>query len=194
MQPIKALTQGAQRIAAGDFEHSIVAETGDEMQTLAQQFNTMARDLKELYTDLEQKVEARTDTLLQQTRDLAVLEERNRMAREIHDTLAQGFTGIFLQLEAAEQAWDESPPEVPDHLGRAKNLAKESLQEARRSVWNLVPRALEQLPVSDALRDEVEQFNSAHPEKAHFSVSGEKRELPSDVQTVLLRISQESLR
>lgn len=83
-------------------------------------------------------------TLLEQMKDLAVLEERNRMAREIHNTLAQGFTGIVIQIEATEQALEESPAEAGGHLGRAKNLARDSLQEARRSVWNLLPRALEQ--------------------------------------------------
>ena len=59
-------------------------------------------------------------TQLEQTRDLAVLGERNRMAREIHDTMAQGFTGIVLQMEAGEQAFDESPTEVKGHLEKAK--------------------------------------------------------------------------
>jgi len=130
--------------------------------------------------------------LFQQTRELAVLEERNRMAREIHDTLAQGFTGIVLQLEAAEQALDGTPAEVPDHLSRAKNLARESLQEARRSVWGLLPRALEQHSLEAALQEEVSRINAAGREKTSFSLSGERVELPSNVQAALLRICQES--
>ena len=94
-------------------------------------------------TELKQAEEA--------LRDLAVLEERNRMAREIHDTLAQGFTGIVLQLEAGEQALEQSPADVTDHIARAKGLARESLQEARRSVWNLLPQALEERPLDGAL-------------------------------------------
>ena len=131
--------------------------------------------------------------LFQQTRELVVLEERNRLAREIHDTLAQGFTGIVLQLEAAEQALEESPAEVPDHLSRAKNLARESLQEARRSVWDLLPRALEQLTLDAALQGEVLRFAAEGGGEASFSLSGEQRELPSNVQAALLRICQESL-
>ena len=65
--------------------------------------------------DITERKEAE-QTLLEQTRELAVLGERNRFAREIHDTLAQGFTGIVLQLEAAEQALGESAPEVQDHM------------------------------------------------------------------------------
>ena len=61
--------------------------------------------------------------LYEETRDMAVIEERNRMAREIHDTLAQGFTGIILQLEAAEQALSDNPPEVERHLNQASSLS-----------------------------------------------------------------------
>ena len=115
------------------------------------------------------------------------------MAREIHDTLAQGFTGIVLQLEAAEQASEGSPAEVPDHLSRAKNLARESLQEARRSVWGLLPQALEERSLDAALEEEVRRFTAVGQEKASFRVSGDRRELPANVQAALLRICQESL-
>ena len=105
------------------------------------------------------------ETLLDQTRELAVLEERNRKAREIHDTLAQGFTGIVIQIEAAEQAMSKSPGELPDHLTLAKKLGRDSLQEARRSVWNLLPQALEQLPLDAALEAEVTRFPGNGREK-----------------------------
>ncbi len=132
--------------------------------------------------------------LYAESRDLAILEERNRMAREIHDTLAQGFTGIVLQLEGAEQAMEASPTEVSDHLSRAKTLARESLQEARRSVWNLLPHALEQGPLDTALREEISKCKAdAGWEKAEFSISGKRRELASNVQAGILRVCQESL-
>ena len=133
------------------------------------------------------------ETELQQTREMAVLEERNRMAREIHDTLAQGFTGIVLQLEAGEQALETSPSEVIDHLQSAKKLARENLQEARRTVWDLLPRALEGMSLEDALKEEVTRFDTWSQEKASFQSLGNTRELSSDVQTALLRTCQESL-
>lgn len=131
--------------------------------------------------------------LFDETRDLAVLEERNRMAREIHDTMAQGFTGIVLQLEAAEQAYGETTGEVHDHLDRAKNLARECLQEARRSVWNLLPKALEQRRLEDAIEQEVNQFATMGDVAAIFDVSGNRRDLTPEAQTTLLRVCQESL-
>ncbi|HEU0021764.1 MAG TPA: PAS domain S-box protein, partial [Dehalococcoidia bacterium] len=142
--------------------------------------------------DITQRKEAE-ETQIQQASELAVLGERNRMAREIHDTLAQGFTGIILQLEAAEQVVDEDPSQVADHLSRARALARESLQEARRTVWGLLPPALEQMPLEDALREEVRKFQAQTQILASFDRRGDLRELPENVQTALLRICQESL-
>src|SRR5947208_4759197 len=81
--------------------------------------------------------------LAEQRRHAVVLQERTRMARDIHDTLAQGFTGVIVQLEAAEDALASgSREEAEDHIGRAGDLARRSLSEARRSVHALRPLAL----------------------------------------------------
>ena len=133
------------------------------------------------------------EAALQQTREVAVLEERNRMAREIHDTMAQGFSGIVLQMEAAEQSIEKSPDALGEHLNRARALAREGLQEARRSVWGLMPHALERLSLDAALQEEVRRFDAEGHAKIAFKQSGKRRDLPPDVQTVLLRICQESL-
>ena len=76
-------------------------------------------------------------SLYERTRELAVMEERNRLAREIHDTIAQGLTGIILQLEAAEHLMDTNRDKARMRIQKATELARSSLQEARRSVWNL---------------------------------------------------------
>jgi PAS domain S-box-containing protein len=145
-----------------------------------------------LARDMTERKEAE-ETQIQQARELAVLGERNRMAREIHDTLAQGFTGVILQLEAAEQAQEENPQEVLEHLERAKGLARRSLQEARRSVWNLLPHALEQRDLESALREEVKKFEEESQIRVSFQLLGNQRPIPSEAQTALLRICQESL-
>jgi signal transduction histidine kinase len=125
---------------------------------------------------------------------MAVTEERNRMAREIHDTLAQGFTGIILQLEATEQVLgDDMNPDVQKHLNQARSLARKSLQEARRSVWNLSPQALEQLRIDEAIKHEVERFMKDHGIDAMFAQFGERRDIPPETGTALFRICQEAL-
>jgi signal transduction histidine kinase len=124
---------------------------------------------------------------------MAVMEERNRMAREIHDTLAQGFSGIILQLEAGEQALGSDLPALQRHLNQARNLARKSLAEARRSVWNLRPQALEQRPLADAIKEEVDRFSQSTGVNAKFNILGDRRDLPPELEAGILRIFQESM-
>ncbi len=131
--------------------------------------------------------------LFEQTRDLAVIEERNRFAREVHDTIAQGLTAIVLQLEALEQTLDDDPAAALEHLTRARDIAREALQDARRSVWNLLPARLAENSLDEALDREVSRFTDNGPEQGRFVVVGRPRALRSEVQTALLRIGQEAL-
>ena len=133
------------------------------------------------------------DRLAEETRELAILDERNRMAREIHDTLAQGFTGIVLQMEAAEQVLYADPESVSMHIDRARSLARESLNEARRSVWALRPEALEERNLSEPLQRETERLSRDGVVTAQFETSGNPRRLPTEVEDALLRICQEAL-
>ena len=175
-----------------DFEVRLRKRDGAEIDCLLTATRSRAGGVQGIVRDITERKRAE-ETLLDQTRELAVLEERNRLAREIHDTLAQGFTGIVIQIEAAEQAMSKSPGELPDHLTLAKKLGRDSLQEARRSVWNLLPQALERLPLEAALEEEVKRFPGNGREKVFFTVSGEKRDLPANLQAALLRVCQESL-
>jgi len=116
------------------------------------------------------------------------------MARDIHDTLAQGFTGVIVQLEAAEEARSQRlEVKVGEHLARAGQLARESLQEARRSVQALRPRTLEEKDLCEALRELIQKMTAGTPVQAEFTVNGEPRELPLEWDENLLRIGQEVL-
>jgi nitrate/nitrite-specific signal transduction histidine kinase len=131
--------------------------------------------------------------LYDETRQMAVMEERNRMAREIHDTLAQGFSGIILQLEAAEQALGSDLPALQRHLNQARTLARKSLAEARRSVWNLRPQALEQRPLAEAIKQEVDRFSQSTGVNVKFNILGDRRDLSPELEAGILRIFQESM-
>jgi signal transduction histidine kinase len=131
--------------------------------------------------------------LADQARQTAVLEERNRMAREIHDTLAQAFTGILLQLGAAERLLTEAPERGQAHLQSARDLACEGLGEARRSVRALRPQALEKGDLAGALERMTEQLNAGQATRIEFQLHGVVRPLPPDVADHLLRIGQEAL-
>src|SRR6266403_450020 len=129
-----------------------------------------------------------------QSRQSAVMAERNRMARDIHDTLAQGFTGVIVQLEAVEEAMSKDQAvKAAGHLNRAGELARESLREARRSVQALRPQALEEKPLSEALKDLIERMTRGTTVQGKFTLRGQPRELPPEWETNLLRIGQEVL-
>src|SRR5205807_8536891 len=124
----------------------------------------------------------------------AVFEERNRMARDIHDTLAQGFTGVIVQLEAADDAIScGSRKEADAHLHRAGQLARRSLSEARRSVHALRPHALEEHNFWDALKGTIKNTTVGTALHATFEAQGKLPELPQRWQENLLHIGQEAL-
>jgi signal transduction histidine kinase len=132
--------------------------------------------------------------LSRQSRQAAVAAERNRMARDIHDTLAQGFTGVIVQLEAVEEAMSQGlGAKAGEYLTRAGALARESLQEARRSVRALRPRTLEENDLCEALRSLIRKMTAGTSVQAQFSVLGELPELPAEWEENLLRIGQEVL-
>ncbi|MEI9866369.1 MAG: GAF domain-containing protein, partial [Limisphaerales bacterium] len=132
--------------------------------------------------------------LSEASRRSAVVGERNRLAREVHDTLAQGFTGVIVQLEAAGEAMAQNLSEkVSTHLERASSLARESLQEARRSVKALRPQALEENGLNAALTDLFAKITSDTSVSAKLTFDGEPRQLPPEWENNILRISQEVL-
>ena len=139
-------------------------------------------------------IAAHAAELAKQQRHAAVLEERTRLARDIHDTLAQGFTGVIVQLDAAVEALrDEEPEGAAKHIRRARDLARESLGEARRSVRALRPGVLEEASFCEALRNTIEKVTIDTPLRSQFHVEGEPREMTPDVEKNLLRIGQEAL-
>jgi signal transduction histidine kinase len=134
------------------------------------------------------------DQFAEQGRRSAVLEERNRMARDIHDTLAQGFTGVIVQLEAAEDAISYGRQKEADrHLHRAAGLARQSLSEARRSVHALRPDALERDNVWEALKGIIKRTTAGTALQTSCELRGKLPELPSTWQENLLHIGQEAL-
>lgn len=123
--------------------------------------------------------------LLVQAREAGALDERARMAREIHDTLAQGLAGIVTQLEAADVS--------NGHVGTARQLARESLAEARRSVAGLAPRELADGRLPTAIGDAARRWSQRAGIDVSVETTGDPRPLIADVELALFRVCQESL-
>src|SRR5438094_5885741 len=130
----------------------------------------------------------------EQSRQAAILEERNRMARDIHDTLAQGFTGVIVQLEAGKDATAGARrKKANEHLQRASELARRSLNEARRSVHALRPQALQGGNFWEALKGIIKNTTAGTALHTTFNLRGKMRHLPLVWQENLLHIGQEAL-
>jgi signal transduction histidine kinase len=130
--------------------------------------------------------------LLTQAREAGVLDERQRMAGEIHDVLAQGLTGIVTQLEAADAAAGR-PADWRRHLDAAKGLARDSLTEARRSVRALRPQNLSEAALPEAIGEVVEGWSQMHGVTAQLITTGTPRPLLPEIEMTLLRTAQEAL-
>jgi PAS domain S-box-containing protein len=129
-----------------------------------------------------------------QSQQAAVLEERNRMARDIHDTLAQGLTGVIVQLQAAEDATSKGyKKDARHHLQSAQELARQGLNEARRSVRALRPQALEDTTFWEALQTLIKNATVGTGLHTEFRLRGALRDLPPKAQENLLHIGQEAL-
>jgi signal transduction histidine kinase len=173
------------------------------IQTIAIGFGTVFGErLSELSEERRQalaKLEAAMEEnvglqrqLVAQAREAGVLDERGRMAREIHDTIAHGLTGIVTQLEAAEQAVDR-PDDRERHIGNAIRLARESLAEARRSVEASRPEILEDATLEAGLAAVAERWSAMSGVPVEFVTTGEPIPLHSDIEEALLRTAQEAL-
>jgi DNA-binding NarL/FixJ family response regulator/signal transduction histidine kinase len=130
--------------------------------------------------------------LYSRARELAIVEERNRLAREVHDTLAQGLTAIALQLETAERLLPKGA-EAKRVVAEAREQAHRSLDEARRAVWGLTARPLDGASLPEALQGEVERFERRTGVTARLTADADVEALTDEQATALLRVAQEAL-
>lgn len=130
--------------------------------------------------------------LVAQARESGVQDERQRLAGEIHDTLAQGLAGIITQLQAAERSLSVQG-ETEEHVARALGLARSSLTEARRSVRALAPQELGRAHLPDALHTLTERWSEEQGMRAQMEVTGTRVPLSPAIEVSLFRVAQESL-
>lgn len=122
-----------------------------------------------------------------------MLQERQRLAREIHDTLAQGFTSIVMHLEAAEQALPDRLDVLQKHLDQARGTARTSLEQARRVVLDLRPELLEERALPEAIDRAAGRWSEESGISFEVTITGERYALHPEIEVTLLRAVQEAL-
>ncbi len=158
-------------------------------------FRAVADERQRTVADLEAALSENAELqalLVAHARETGILDERQRMAREIHDTLAQGLTGVVTQLEAAQHTIDD-PVELRRRLDHAAALARESLSEARRSVQAVIPAPLEDSRLPDAIAEVAARWSERNGVTVQMATTGTAERLHPEVEVTLLRVAQEAL-
>jgi signal transduction histidine kinase len=152
---------------------------------------TVVRQSRERQRLIEQLHATRAE-LAAAERQAGTLAERQRLARDLHDTLTQGFASIVLLLEAAEESMATGRP-VAQHIQQALRSARDNLAESRQVVWALRPRPLAEQPLPPALEELTRRLAEETGMQAETVVTGTVQPLPGEVEEALLRIAQEAL-
>ncbi|MFB3880924.1 MAG: histidine kinase [Armatimonadota bacterium] len=189
--PLKRLQSQITRMADGGAIPSEPASTGhDEVARIAKAFHELVQTAA-----LMKGMETRSKRLAALSTRVARAqeEERERIARELHDGLGQALTAIKLDVTAARRNLDGGSGEAGESLEKARRVAEESLDELRRMVFDLRPPALDHLGLAAALESYCRAFEQRFEVAVSVSADGLKTRLPFDVETALYRISQEAL-
>jgi signal transduction histidine kinase len=128
--------------------------------------------------------------LMRVEREAGRLNERQRLARDIHDTLAQHFTSIIMHLAAAKHS---NPESVQSEVQQAEESAREGLDEIRRIVWDMQPEQIEKASLVEAVEELAARWSAENSVQVKLKVTGTPRPLTSSAETALLRISQEAM-
>ncbi len=174
---LKALTQAADAWSEGDFTVLPQDRSNDEISYLGMRMRRMAESVQ---------------TLLQTRRELDRLEERNRLARELHDTVKQDTFATLMQVRAAKNLLDQDPAGARDHLDEAEKMIKTSQQELGMLISELRPSALDGKGLAGALREYLATWSQRALIPVDFQVQNENR-LPLECEQTLFRVAQEAL-
>jgi len=129
--------------------------------------------------------------LLERSRELSIVEERNRLARELHDAVSQKLFGLVLNAEAAATLLDRDPAAAADQVARLGELAQEALGELRELIFELRPASLEEEGLAATLRKHVDMLRRIHGRDIELRISGAAQPAPEDAD--VFRIAQEAL-
>lgn len=157
--------------------------------TWIQRIVSQSEERAELIRELEESREE----VSRLSRETGVAAERSRLAAEIHDTLAQGFTSLVTLVQAAESELDSDVEKARKHLALAARTARENLTEARALVAGLTPAALGTGSLDQAIRRQLERFAEESTISVTYHADEESVSLPTVLEVVLLRMAQESL-
>lgn len=168
----------------------LIHERELDRQELQKAHDTLEWRVKERTKQLKFEITARKEADLQAK---AILSERTRLAKELHDTIEQTMTGVTLQLNAVTKLLQKNPENAGRHLGLARNMVRASRVDLRRSIWNLRSRELEKFDLPTALLISGNQIADGANIRIEAETRGTVQALPERLEENILRIGQEAI-
>jgi signal transduction histidine kinase len=206
--PLGRLTYAVRATAGGDLTRRAKVDTGDELGELAQAVNRTA-DMMADRVHLEQELRRSSDELVQVNAALQEKEaarnqlikqiinaqeaERRRVARQLHDELAQSLTALVMSLDAAQGLLDDRIPGAGAQLARTRDIVGTALDQTRRMILDLRPSMLDDLGLVSAIRWYADQHLGRTGAVVVVTTAGTQRRLRPEVETTLFRIAQEAM-
>lgn len=188
---LKRLTAASAGLAGGDLSQRVADTSADEIGQLSRQFNTMANQLDESVRSLRRLADQNAQ-LAEQATQLATVEERNRLARDLHDSVSQELFSLTMLGAAAQRLLNRNPVAAAAQLDELQSTAQRALQETRSLIFALRPAMLGDRGLGAALRDLVGAVGDRQGLQVNLAISGERR-LPLEHEQALFRIVQEAL-
>lgn len=188
---IVRLTEASIDLADGDLSKRIEDPSNDELGQLGRQFNTMADQLSANLRSLRMLAE-RNAQLADQAALLAAVEERNRLARELHDSVSQELFSLTMLAAAAQRTLEQQPDVTATRLREIEESARRALEETRSIIFALRPAILDGRGLAPALRDLATALGERQGLIVNLEIVGERR-IPLEHEQALFRIVQEAL-
>ncbi|MFQ5593742.1 MAG: histidine kinase [Anaerolineae bacterium] len=196
--PMEQVAHALRRFSRGERAARVPVQAQDEVGLLADVFDEMADTIQEqeaeasqLYMELKAKDAVRRQLLARLI--TAREEERQRLAREIHDELGQLLTGLSLNLKLSQESVGDDPQTTRDHLDKANALVRHTIEQAHRLITDLRPTVLDDYGLVPALQEEMNQRLAPLGIDAYLHTEGNIERLPAKVATDAFRIAQEAI-
>lgn len=200
VRPVTRLREGIQRMGKADFEVRLPVTSGDELGELADGFNRMANQLQDIYATLEQRVDEKTRSIEVKNRELAardkemaIFEERNLLAQELHDSIAQSLAFLNIQVQMLHDDLHKGHTVAAlQGLEQIREGVQESYDDVRELLVHFRTR-IGDTNLATALRSALEKFEGQTGIQTSFSLHGEMPQLSPEQVLQVMRIAQESL-